>query len=76
MGRSEGWVVLLVLGVVFVLVKEENYAMEIDFKSKVSFGSIGMHFSVSRWLMSFNATVKKKNQSFTTLIFVSSYILQ
>lgn len=38
MGRSECWVVLLVLGVVLVLDKEEDYAMETRFKSKVSCG--------------------------------------
>lgn len=76
-GKSERCIVLLVLGIlVLVLDKEENDAVEIYFKRKVSSGCIRMYFSVSIWLMSFNAIVKKKNQSFTTLIFVSSYILQ
>lgn len=61
MGQAEHWIVLLVLGIVaFILEKEENYAMEIHFKRKVSFGCIRIYFSVSIWLMSFNAIVKKK----------------
>lgn len=62
MGKSEHCIVLLVLSiVVLVLDKEENDAVEIYFKRKVSSGCIGMYFSVSIWLMSFNAIVKKKS---------------